>query len=56
MMPRGGTWMPTWLRIVIIAVLALVLWYLAATLGRSVAEQEPEGTGMTAPAAERLLT
>lgn len=48
--------MPTWLRIAIIALLALILWYLAATLGRSVAEQEPAGTGMTLPAAERLLT
>jgi hypothetical protein len=52
--------MPTWLRIAIIAVLALVLWWLAALLGKSFSQEQPAptgaGTGMAIPVAERLAT
>ena len=51
--------MPTWLRIALIIVLVLVLWWLVATLGRGVAEQDappPAGTGMLLPVSDRLVT
>ncbi len=48
--------MPTWLRIVIIVVLVLVLWWLVATFARGVAEEDPAATGMTAPVERRLVT
>lgn len=49
--------MPTWLRIALIVVLVLVLWWLVVNLGRGVAEQEkPAGTGMVVPIEERLVT
>ena len=47
--------MPVWLRIAIIVVLVLVLWWLAATLGRGVAEQAPPaGTGSVIAVEEHL--
>jgi len=48
--------MPVWLRIAIIVVLVLVLWWLVATLGRGVAQKGPTGTGMAAPVARQLVT
>jgi hypothetical protein len=57
MMQRGGTSMPTWLRIALIVVLVLVLWWLVATLGRGVAEEAPPaGTGNVIAAETRLVT
>jgi hypothetical protein len=43
--------MPTWIRIALIVVLALVLWWLAATLARGVAQQAPEASSQSRPTA-----
>lgn len=47
--------MPKWLRIALIIVLVLLLWWLATTLGRGVAQKASDGTGMVLPVEERLL-
>jgi hypothetical protein len=49
--------MPTsWLRLALIVVLVLVLWWLIATFARGVAEKAPEGTGRVLSVEERLVS
>jgi hypothetical protein len=48
--------MPTWIRIALIIVLVLVLWWLAVTLARGVAQKTPPaGTGSVIAVEARLV-
>ena len=47
--------MSVWLRIALIVVLALVLWWLAVALGRGVAQRDPAATGMVIPIEARSI-
>jgi hypothetical protein len=48
-MPSG------WIRLALIVVLVLVLWWLIATFARGVAQRDATGTGMVAPTVEQRL-
>ena len=48
-MPSG------WIRLALIVVLVLVLWWLIATFARGVAQRDATGTGMRAPIVEQRL-
>jgi hypothetical protein len=58
MLPRGGSPIPSgWIRLALIVVLVLVVWYLIATLAHGVSEEQPAtGTGSVTPIEQRLVT